>query len=192
MRGRVRAGAIAAALLLTGCGGSSRKSTTKPATATKPGTATTTAPTRSGLPALAELLSVPATGRLYGRCQPGEGRFTVEFIAAPGATDSVTYRVGSARPRTVNLSPGDVLNWRLAPGRYTMREPADPISRSPATTIKTTVPITLTISQGTEPHVFRASMQFTVAAATGGSTNCALIESRLYATTYYPGGQPPS
>jgi hypothetical protein len=173
----------AATLLLAGCGGSSHTGT--------PGPGPTSAPAGSPSPPLAELLSVPAIGRLSGRCQPGEAHFTIEFIAAPAATDSVTYRVGSARPRTVNLNPGKTLVWRLAPRKFTTHEPADPISGSPATTIKTTAPITLTISQGTEPHIFRADMRFTVAAAIGGTANCALISSRLSATTYYPGGQPP-
>jgi hypothetical protein len=43
-----------------------------------------------------------------------------------------------------------------------------------------------------EPHIFRVHIAFAVAAAIGDTTNCALIASSMNATTYYPGGQPPS
>ena len=108
------------------------------------------------------------------------------------ATDLVTYRIGSARPRTINPGPRQqALTWRLIPGRFTSHEPAGPISRSLATTIKTSAPISLNISQGTEPHIYRVNIRFAVAAADDGTTDCALISTSLDATTYYTGGQPP-
>ncbi len=175
---------VAAALLLAGCGGSSHKHTDQP----KP-TTTTPPPARSSL---AELLSVPAVGRIYGRCRPGDPRWTIEFAPSNVATDSVTYRIGSARPRTKNSGPGQqAFTWRLVPGQFTSHEPIDPTSRSLASTIRTTAPISLNISQGTEPHIYRVKIRFAVAATIDGTTDCALISTRLDATTYYPGGQPP-
>ena len=142
---------------------------------------------------LTELLSVPAVGRMYGRCKPGDRRWTIEFAPSNAATDSVTYRIGSARAKTVNTGPGQrALVWRLAPGEFTSHEPSDPTIRSLATTIKTTAPLSVNISQGTEPHIYRVDIRFAVAAAIGDTTDCALISTSLHATTYYPGGQPPS
>jgi hypothetical protein len=47
----------------------------------------------------------PAVGRIYGRCRPGDRRWTIEFAPDNVATDSVTYRIGAGRPRTVNTRP---------------------------------------------------------------------------------------
>ena len=141
---------------------------------------------------MAELLSVPVVGRIYGRCKPGDPSWTIRFIADGSATDGVTYRIGTSRSHSVGVNPGKTLTWDLVPGRFTALEPADPVSHFPATAIKTTVPMTLSISQGTEPHVYRVNLTFAIAAAIGDTDNCALISSTLRATTYYPGGQPPS
>ncbi|MGI8413592.1 MAG: hypothetical protein ACR2LV_09020 [Solirubrobacteraceae bacterium] len=179
---------IVAALLLVGCGGSSPTVVHQPrATASSTGRSPFISST-------AELLSVPAVGRIYGRCKPGDRVWTIEFAAAPQtATDSVTYRIGSARPRAVETGPGrETLTWRLVPGRVTSDESADRVSGFPATTIKTTQPITIDIRQATEPHVFVVRARLAVAAAIGDTTNCALVSSRVNATTYYPGGQPAS
>jgi hypothetical protein len=175
---------VAAALLLAGCGGSSPKQTDHQRT--------TTAKSPSAPSSPAELLSVPAVGRIYGRCRPGDRRWTIEFAPDNVATDSVTYRIGSGRPRTVNTRPSQrALTWRLVPDQFNSHEPADPVSHFPATTIKTTAPVSLDITQGTEPHIYRVNMRFAVAAAIGDTSNCALISTRLNATTYYTGGQPP-
>lgn len=85
-----------------------------------------------------------------------------------------------------------MLVWRLAPGQFTSHEPADPATRFPAATLKTTTPVSLDIKQATEPHIYRVNIRFAVAAATGDTTHCALISTSLNATTYYPRGQPPS
>lgn len=187
---------LAAALLMAGCGGSSSRTTSTPTTTSAPTTASTatTTPRGSGgaAPATGELLSIPAIGRIYGRCKPGDRAWTVRFVAGPTATDGVTYRIGTAHPRNVNLDPGKTLTWHLTPGQFTAREPGDPVSHSPATRIKTTTPVTLSIEQGTEIHIYRVNITFSVAAAIGGTTDCALVSSGLRATTYYPGGQPPS
>jgi hypothetical protein len=173
-------------LLVVGCGGSQSKTVTRTTLAT-----VTTAANTPG-PQLGELLSVPAVGRIYGRCDPGKTRWTIKFVNEALATDGVTYRVGSGRPRSSIVNPGQTLVWQLTRGRYTSHEPADPVSRFPATAIKTTAPVSLDISQGTEPHIYRIKIRLAVAAAIGDTTNCALISSRMDATTYYPGGQPSS
>jgi len=118
------------------------------------------------------------------------------------ATDSVTYRVGSGRAHSLEVGQGvpasqggPALTLRLVPGRYTSHEPADPsirFMRANATTLKSTEPIFLDVTQGTEPHVYRVRIRLAVAAALGDTTACALISSRLSATTYYPGGRPPA
>jgi hypothetical protein len=172
--------------LLVGCGGAQSKTVTQ----TKIATVTTAAHTPG--PHLGELLSVPAVGRIYGRCDPGETRWTIKFVNEALATDGVSYRVGTGRPHTSIVNPGQTLVWQLTRGRYTSREPADPVSRFPATAIKTTAPLLLDISQGTEPHIYRIQVRLAVAAAIGDTTNCALISSRMDATTYYPGAQPSS
>src|SRR5436305_685932 len=100
-------------LLLAGCGGSQSKSTTEESATT------TTRPARTARPQLAELLSVPAVGRIYGRCAPSQRRWTIKFVNDAAATDGITYRVGSTRPLSVQLDPGQALDWKLEPGRYT-------------------------------------------------------------------------
>ena len=173
-------------LLVVGCGGSPSKTVTQ----TKIATVTTAGHTPG--PQLGELLSVPAVGRIYGRCDPGETRWTIKFVNQARATDGVTYRVGIGRPRSRIVNPGQTLVWTLPRSRYTSHEPADPVSRFPATAIKTTTPVSLDISQGTEPHIYRIKIRLALAAAIGDTTDCALISSSMAATTYYPGGQPSS
>lgn len=171
---------VVAALVLAGCGGSSPKRT---------GRTKTTTPKSSSVPSSrGELLSVPAVGRIYGRCQPGDRRWTIKFVPAPNsATDSVSYRIGSARRHTLN-TVNDTLTWRLVPDQFKSHEPADPVSGFPAATLKTTAPVSLDIRQGSEPHILVVHIRFAVAAAIGDTNDCALISTSLNATTYYPGG----
>jgi hypothetical protein len=123
----------------------------------------------------------PAVGRIYGRCRPGDRRWTIEFAPDNVATDSVTYRIRAGRPRTVNTRPSRrALTWRLVPDQFNSHEPADPLTHFPATTIKTTAPVSLDITQGTEPHIYRVNVRFAVAAAIGNTSNCALISTRLH------------
>jgi hypothetical protein len=159
---------------------------------TQPRTVTVPAPFRTAGSPHGELLSVPAVGRIYGRCNPGDPRWTIKFVNDSPATNGIAYRVGTTRPRAVGIDPGHALTLKLAPGQFTSHEPADPASRFPAQTLKTTVPISLDIKQGSEPHIYRVKVRFAVAAAIGDTTDCALISSTMTATTYYPGGQPPN
>jgi hypothetical protein len=177
-------------LLVAGCGGAQSKTVTQTKTTTV--TTTLTTPGHTPGPQRGELLSVPAVGRIYGRCNPGETRWTVTFVNDALATDGVSYRVGSGRARSSTVNPGRTLVLKLTPGRFTSHEPADPVSRLPAAAIKTTAPLSLDISQGTEPHIYQVKVRLAVAAAIGDTTNCALISSSMAARTYYPGGQPPS
>jgi hypothetical protein len=134
------------------------------------------------------VLAVPALGRFYGRCAPGEHEWTLQFVADPAANDVVIYRVGSDHTRRVSVLPRGVLTWHLRPGAFRSRQPSDPVTRSPAVTVLTTMPLRLEISQGTEPHTFRVAAQIALAAAIGDTTNCALVSSRLTALTYFNGG----
>jgi hypothetical protein len=174
---------LATLTLILGSCGSTSKTLTRTTSRTTPA-----ATTPSG-----ELLSVPAVGRIYGRCKRGDPRWTIRFEASQIATDRITYRVGSGRSRTVSTEPHlQALTWMLTPGRFPTREPADPAIQFPATTIKTTEPISLDITQGTEPHFYRVKIRFAVASALGDTNDCALVSSSVTATTYYTGGQPPS
>jgi hypothetical protein len=171
---------------LASCGGSSH-TTTKTSTTT-----TTSTVTRSSAPASSsgELLSIPAVGRFYGTCKPGTRRWPIRFVVTAGANDFVTYRIGGGRSHTANLDPGRTLTLQLIPGRYRSRQPPDLVIHSPAQTIKTTLPVSLSINQGTEPHIYRVNVTFALAAAIGDTSNCALVSSTMRAFTYYPGGQP--
>jgi hypothetical protein len=137
------------------------------------------------------VLAVPALGRFYGRCALGEHQWTLEFVADRVADDLVTYRLGSAHQRRVDVRPQGSVTWHLRPAVFESRQPADPVTRSPATTIRTTTPLNVVITQGTEPHTFRLDAQIALAAAIGDTANCALVSSQLHAATYFNGGQPP-
>jgi hypothetical protein len=179
---------LVCALALASCGGSSHtttKTTTTIRTTTQTATRAAAAPSTTG-----EFLSVPAVGRIYGTCKPGAPRWPIRFIVTAGANDFVTYRVGGGRPRTVNLDPGRTLTLQLVPGQYKSRQPPDPATHFPAQTIKTTAPVSLSINQGSEPHIYRVDLTFALAAAIGDTSNCALVSSTMRAFTYYPGGQP--
>jgi hypothetical protein len=167
---------LVAALVLTGCGGGSHPSKT-----------TTPAP-RAANPG--EILSVPPVGRFYGRCPLGAKQFTLTFIAAPNADDGVAYRLGSGPPRTVDVRPRARLTWHLTPRVFTSRQPTDPVTKSPGGPIPTTMPLKLTISQGTEPHIYRVDATIALASAIGDTADCALVASKLSAFTYYNGGAP--
>lgn len=174
---------LGAALVLASCGGSASHTTTVT-------TSTTRTVAKSASPAMGELLSVPAVGRIYGRCKPGESPWPVRYVNDTRVTDAVTYQLGGGHPRTVSLNPGQTLTLRLVPGQARSRQPADPKGRVPAQTIRTTVPVVVSIDQGSEIHIYRAKVTFVLAAAIGDTANCALVSSSVRAFTYYPGGQP--
>lgn len=150
-------------------------------------------PTRSSTPApppLAEVLAVPMVGRFDGRCAPGARWWKLRFVDDTGVDDLVYSALGHGRLRRVDVRPGDALTWRLAPGAYRSHEPADPLTNNPETTVVSTLPLRLTISQGSEPHFFRIDARIALAAAIGDTTNCALVATQLRALSYFNGGQP--
>ena len=177
---------MAAFGVLAGCGGS------RTLTVTRVTTETVSKPSPVPKVRAGELLSVPAVGRIYARCDPSKGHWTMTFLNDALASDSVTYRIGTQPARRSVVNPGQAVAWTLLPGRYTSREPADKLSGFPAAAIRTTEPVSLDVSQGTEPHIYRVKMRLALAAAIGDTVNCALISSNMVAATYYPGGQPPS
>jgi hypothetical protein len=177
---------ITGVVLVAGCGGS------RTATVTQTVTTSISRPVPAPKPRAGELLSVPAVGRIYGRCNPGDARWTITFVNDSPASDGVDSQIGTARSRENVVNPSQTLAWTLVPGRYISHEPADRRTGFGAAAIKTTQPMSLEIRQGTEPHSYKVTIRLTVAAAIGDTTNCALISSSLAAATYYSGGQPPS
>jgi hypothetical protein len=180
---------LALVLALASSGGSG-SSSPHPSTSSRPtsSTPTSSSPQVTAPPGLAEVLSVPAVGRFYGRCALSEHQWTLQFVADPVANDVVVYRIGGDHARRAQVPPRGVLTWHLKPGAFRSRQPSDPLTRSPAATVRTTMPLSLEISQGTEPHTFRVDAQIALAAAIGDTTNCALVSSRLTALTYFNGG----
>lgn len=168
--------ALAASLCVAGCGGS----------ATRTRTVTVPAAGGSSSGVRGEFLAVPAVGRFYGRCGTS-AVWKITFVNDSTASDGVDYRIGSGRRRSVQVDPGRSLTLKLARGRFVSREPADPTGRFPAQTIKTTLPVVMYITQGTEPHIFHVKVRFAIAPAIGDTADCALIASTVNAGTYYNG-----
>jgi hypothetical protein len=146
-------------------------------------------------PGLAEVLAVPSVGRFYGRCAPGARFWTLRFVADNPVNDFVFYRLGRGPRRTVNLRPGQALTWRLRPGTFRSHEPGfrqvpgDPMTRSSApVAYLTTTPLSIVISQGSEPRIFLIDVRIALAAAI--SANCAPVATHLQALTYF-NGRPP-
>jgi hypothetical protein len=189
------AGALA--LATAGCGGSHPAARRGPAGKPRPAppaqTVTQPPPTGSGQardrgPRLAEILAVPEVGRFTGRCAQGEKRWTLRFAPDPvTATDVIVYAFGSGPRHSTALNPGQALTWQLASGAARTREPADPLSHHGATTVSTTEPLHMTISQGTEPHAFRVDVTLALASAIGDTADCAPVASTLRAETYFNG-----
>jgi hypothetical protein len=138
-------------------------------------------------PLPAEILGVPVVGSFYGRCADGASRWTLTFVADRSANDLVDYRLGTGRVHRANVVPGGKLAWSLTPGAFRSREPADPISGHPSTSVLTTTPLNAVISQGTEPHIFRVDVHLALAAAIDGTADCAPVSTQLRALTYFNG-----
>ena len=154
--------AIAAAIAVAagGCGGS-----TKTVTVTTRAPSVTTSSTRTS--ASSEILAVPATG----------------------ASDAITSKIGSGPLRRARVNPGQAVAFRLIPNAAHARQPADPISGHRATTVATTEPLDIHISQATESQSLRLDIKLALTAIGGETGQCALAESRVYARTYFNGPQ---
>jgi hypothetical protein len=176
--------AIAAAIAIGagGCGGS-----------TKTVTVTTRAPsvTRSSTTtsASSEVLAVPTIGGFYGRCPRGGGVWTLQFVTPGSASDTITSKIGSGPLRRAQVNPGQAATFRLIPNAAQARQPADPMSGHRATTLATTEPLEIHISQATESQSLRLDISLALTAIGGETGQCALAESRVNARTYFNGTQ---
>jgi hypothetical protein len=168
------------ALVLSGCGGGSSKQHTN--TTPRPTTSLTAAAP------LNEVLGVPAVGRFLGRCPAGAPSWTLRFVAEPKTASDEVYDLRPGSPvRRTQVDPGATLSWHLQPRAVTSREGPDPVSHSPAATVRTTALLHVVIEQGTEPHIFRVEVRLALAAASDGTANCAPVNAEVQALTYFNG-----
>jgi hypothetical protein len=137
--------------------------------------------------ASSEILAVHAVGALYGTCQPREKDWTLRLLNNTPATDLVVLHVSSSAHMRVLLQPGYELPWRLPANAARTHEPADHPARQSPTTIDTTQPSRIAVSQATEPHTFQAQITLTLAAGGDGSGDCAPIATQISTRTYFNG-----
>ena len=176
--GALPVAAIALSFATAGCGRS-----TKTVTTTVPGRSVTTSSTGS-TPTSDEVLGVPTVGGFYGLCPRGATVWILRFVAADSATDEIIFKLGNGPAKQASVNPGDTLTFRLVPNSVRTREPADPFPRLSATTVATTPPLDVEISQGTEPQFLRVDLDLTLTTIGGESGQCALARSSLSANTY--------
>jgi hypothetical protein len=177
-RGAVTVATIAFSVATAGCGGS-----TKTVTTTVPGRPVTTSSTGS-TPSSDEVLAVPTVGGFYARCPQGAPIWTLRFVAADSATDAISFKLGSGPAKHASVNPGNALTFRLVPNSARTHEPASQLPRLSATTVATTPPLTIEISQGTEPQFLRVDVHLALTTIAGESGRCALAGSSLSARTY--------
>jgi hypothetical protein len=116
----------------------------------------------------------------------------LRFVARAAATDAVSYRIGRAPARTVEVNPGDSVTFRLASNAARTREPPDrvvpPLGQgrglTRATSVPTTPPLQVRIYQGTEPQTLRADIRLALTTTGGESGQCVLVGSTVNANTY--------
>jgi hypothetical protein len=167
--------------VLSGCGGGSRTDTR---TVTVIHRSNRTVPTD-------QVLSLSGLGTFHGRCPAGARSWAVRFVVE-GASDTLSYRVGTGRRSTVTLDPGSGIAFHLVPKAAKTPEPADrfvpPLGqgrgRSGATSVPTTQPLQVTVYQGTEPQTLRADVRLALATIGGESGQCVLVGSTVAADTY--------
>jgi hypothetical protein len=183
---RRRPAAIAAAitvfmLVLSGCGASRSQTARSRTLLSGPLTPSARA---------SEVLSLSGLGTFEGRCPRGARSWTLRFLDDGGATDTVSYRVGTGARRTVNV--GNAITFHLVPDTTRTHEPADrfvpPIGqgrgRSNAMSVPSTLPIDAVIYQGTEPQTLRADVHLALSSIGGESGQCVLVGSSVHAYTY--------
>lgn len=137
--------------------------------------------------ASSEILAVHAIGALYGTCPPRETDWTLRLLNNTPATDLVVLHVGGSAHMRVLLQPGYELPWRLPANAARTHEPADHPARQSATTIDTTQPSRIAVTQATEPHTFQAQITLALAAGGDGSGDCAPIATQISTRTYFNG-----
>jgi hypothetical protein len=108
---------------------------------------------------------------------------------ATGASDTITSKIGSRPLRRAQVNPGQAASFRLIPNAAQARQPADPMSGHRATTVATTEPLDIHISQATESQSLRLDISLALTAIGGETGQCALAESRVNARTYFNGTQ---
>ena len=143
-------------------------------------------------PGTDDVLSASGLGRFEGRCPRGARTWSLRFVNADQATDTISYRVGTGTSREVNVEPGGSIAVRLVPNATRTREPADrfvpPAGQGRglvrATSVTTTEPLEALIYQGTEPQTLRADVHLALTTTGGESGQCALVGSTINAYTY--------
>ena len=138
-----------------------------------------------------EVLSASGLGRFEGRCPRGARIWSLRFVNADQATDTISYRVGTRTSREVNVQPGGSVAVRLAPNATRTHEPVDrfvPAGQgrglATATSVPTTEPLEALIYQATEPQTLRADVHLALATIGGESGQCVLVDSTINAYTY--------
>jgi hypothetical protein len=178
---------IAAALAVSAAScGSSTKTVTVTVTAPDR-SATTSVTTPATAPAV---LSIPTVGGFYGRCPRGAPAWTLRFVVpAASASEIITSTIGGGSAQRTQVDPGQAATFHLTPSAAHARQPADPMSGHRATTVATTQPLDVHISQATEPQSLRLDVHLALTTIGGESGQCALADSRVNARTYDNGPQ---
>lgn len=134
-----------------------------------------------------------ALGTFAGSCPRGGRSWTLRFaVPAEGATDTLSYSVGSGARMTVNVNPGDSVAIKLTPNATRTREPVDRFvppegqgrGRVGPTSVLTTLPLRAVIDQGTEPQILRADVRLALSTIGGESGQCVLVGSSVNAYSY--------
>lgn len=159
-------------------------------TITVPGRSVTTSAAKPA-PTPVEVLAVPTVGGFYGRCQRGAPTWTLRFEVpadSASATDAIIFKLGSGPVKHASVNPGDALAFRLVPNSARTHEPADLPARIAATTVPSTPPLDVEISQGTEAQILRVDVHLALTTIGGESGECALAGSSVIARTYPTSG----
>ncbi len=181
----VTAVVVVLALTISACGGSQKQRAGQRTAPTQRGGTRQPAPGN-------EILSLSALGTFEGRCPRGARFWTLRFIDDGGATDTVSYRVGTGPRRTVNVDPGKPIVVKLVPNATRTHEPADrfipPAGQgrglTRATTVPTTASLNAVIYQATEPQTLRADIHLALTTIGGESGQCVPVGSSVGAYTY--------
>ena len=134
-----------------------------------------------------EILAVHAIGALYGTCPPRETDWTLRLLNNTPATDLVVLHVGSSAHKRVLLQPGYELPWRLPANAARTHEPADHPARQSATTIDTTQPSRIAVTQATEPHTFRPRSRSRSPPAATAAATARQIATQISTRTHFNG-----
>ena len=144
---------------------------------------------------LPTVLSISRLGAFEGRCPRGARSWTLRFVADADANDALSYAVGTAPRRTVNVDPGGAVTIHLVPDAVRTHEPADRfvppghgVGLTAATSVPTTAPLRAAIYQATEPQTLLAYVHLALSTIGGESGQCALVGSAVNAYTYPSSG----